>query len=74
MATYKIEVDRDACISISNCVAIAPNVFQLDDEGKAYVVKTDGDLPETILEAAKSCPVDAIILKDEQGKQIWPEK
>ena len=31
----KIEVDRDACISVASCVDISPAVFELDDEGKA---------------------------------------
>jgi ferredoxin len=27
----KVKVDRDLCIGVSNCVAIAPSVFKLDD-------------------------------------------
>lgn len=69
----KIEVDRDACISAASCVAIAPGVFQLDDEGKAYVVKPDAETEEIILEAAKSCPTQCIKLFDDSGKQVFPE-
>ena len=29
---------------------------------------------QTIIDSAKSCPTNAIILKDENGKQIWPEQ
>lgn len=69
----KIEVKKDLCISAASCVAIAPGVFQLDQEGKAYLVDPAGANEATILEAAKSCPVQCIILTDDQGKQIYPE-
>jgi len=69
----KVQVDRDACISAASCVAIAPGVFQLDDEGKAYVVKADGDTEQAIIEAAKSCPVQCITVTDDSGKKLFPE-
>lgn len=74
MAIKTIKINREACITASSCVAIAPNVFEIDDEGKAVLKDTKGADENTILEAAKSCPVDAIVLEDENGKQIWPEK
>lgn len=68
----KIEVDRELCIGAAPCVTIAPGVFQLDDENKAYVVDPNSTDAETILLAAQSCPVQAIIIYDEEGKQIYP--
>lgn len=68
----KIEVDRDVCIGAAPCVTVAPGVFQLDEENKAYVVDADGADAETILLAAQSCPVQAIRLFDEEGNQIFP--
>jgi len=29
---------------------------------------------DELLDGAKSCPTDAIIVEDDTGKQIWPEK
>ncbi len=74
MAKYKVKVLRDLCIGAASCVAIAPNVFQLDNEAKAIVL-ADGknDTDENILAAAQSCPVNAIIIEDENGNQIWPK-
>ena len=69
----KVEVDRDLCIGAGPCVTVAPGVFQLDDENKAYVVDQNGADAETILLAAQSCPVQAIIVYDEDGNQIYPE-
>jgi ferredoxin len=68
----KIHVDRDLCIGAASCVAIAPSVFQLDEENKAYVVDEKGADDETILLAAKSCPTKAIIIFDTEGNQIYP--
>jgi len=70
---YKTEVDRDACTSIASCVAIAGNTYELDDEGLVKIKAQNGDSDEVILEAAKSCPVNAIKVLDDTGKQIWPE-
>ncbi|MBU0667525.1 ferredoxin [Patescibacteria group bacterium] len=70
----KIVVDRNLCIGAAPCVAIAGEVFELDTEGKAVVKNPKGADDETILLAARACPVRAILLYDEQtGKQIFPE-
>ncbi len=70
----KIVVDRDACIGAAPCVTVAPGVFQLDDEDKAIILDPQGADDETILLAAQACPVQAIILYDEEGGQIYPEE
>jgi len=68
----KIEVKRDLCIGAAPCVAIAGAVFQLDEEGKAYIVDPKGADDATIKMAAEACPVRAIFLYDDSGKQIYP--
>ena len=68
----KIMVDRNLCIGAASCIAVAPGVFELDKENKAVVYDAHGADDETILLAAKSCPTQAIILFDEEGKQIFP--
>ena len=68
----KVEVDRDLCIGAAPCVTVAPGVFQLDEENKAYVVDQNGADAETILLAAQACPVQAIKVFDENGVQIYP--
>jgi len=69
----KIIVDRDACIGAAPCVVVAPGVFQMDEENKAVVVNPIGADDETILLAAQACPVQAILLYDEAGNQIYPD-
>jgi ferredoxin len=68
----KVRVDRELCIGVSNCVAIAPTVFKLDNESKAVVLDAASVNEKTLMEAAESCPQDAIIVEDDTGKQLYP--
>lgn len=68
----KIEVDRERCISITSCIALAPDVFELDEDGKARVKNPGGADEASILAAAQSCPVDAITIYDDEGRVIHP--
>jgi ferredoxin len=65
-----INVDRNLCIGAAPCVAIAGDVFQLDDEGKAIVIGPSTDDANTQL-AAEACPVRAIFLYS--VIQIYPD-
>ncbi len=67
----RIEVDRDLCIGSGDCVATAPAVFELDDEGKAVVLDPDAAPGDEVLEAARNCPVTAIFVAGEEG-DIYP--
>ena len=66
-----VEVDRDLCIGSADCVSTQPDVFQLDDEGKAVVLDPDAAGTDEILEAAQNCPVTAIFVIGEEG-DIYP--
>lgn len=68
----KIVVDRNLCIGAASCIGVAPEVFELDSENKSVVYSDKGVDDETILLAAQSCPTRAIIIFDEEGKQIYP--
>ena len=68
----KVKVDRESCSGVSNCVAFAPTVFKLDDQNKAVVLDPSSVDQETLMEAAKSCPENAIILEDDDGNQLYP--
>jgi len=70
---YKVKVIKNLCISAASCVAVSPNVFELDTENKAIIKEGGSDLPENILMAAQSCPTKAIIITDsETNQQVWP--
>lgn len=57
-----VMVDLDACIGCGLCPSIAPDLFEMKDDGKAHELSED--VPEGLEDAAKeseeSCPVNAI--------------
>jgi ferredoxin len=67
-----IAVDRELCYGFGDCVDSLPDVFALDDEDTAIVLNPDAAGAEDIMEAAQNCPVDAIIVTDEDGEQLYP--
>ena len=69
---YKIVVDREKCQGIGACVGAAPDVFEIDGEGKAVVIDAKGADDETVALAAEACPLEAISVFDEAGEQIYP--
>jgi len=68
----KVRVYRDRCIGAGNCIGVAPEVFQLDFQGKATVENPAGADARTLREAAEVCPTNAIALFDEEGNRIYP--
>ena len=69
----RIEVDRQSCTGMAECIRIAPNVFQLDEENMAVVVDASAATREQLLEAARECPTQAIKLYELDGTQIYPD-
>jgi ferredoxin len=67
-----IEVDRALCYGFGDCVDTLPAVFALDEEDTAIVLNPDAAPLDDIVEAAQNCPVDAIVITDEDGQQIYP--
>ncbi|HCZ05612.1 MAG: ferredoxin [Thermotogota bacterium] len=55
----KVSVDKDACIGCGVCENLCPEVFKLDDDGKATTLVPESDLP-CVQDAADSCPTSAI--------------
>jgi len=68
----KVSVDRNLCIGLGNCVAVAPTVFKLDSSNKAVVLKPESIDEDTLMSAAESCPENAIIIEDDDGNQLYP--
>lgn len=70
---HRVVVDRNLCIGAASCIAIAPKTFALDNEAKAIILDSANEEDfAVLLDSAKSCPVAAIIITDETGKQIFP--
>ncbi len=71
--TYRVRVDKDLCMGAGKCVGHAPRAFAFDENDTSTPLESISTVPdETILEAAKLCPVSAISVFDADGREIFP--
>ncbi len=61
----KVIIDPELCIGCENCVDLAPEVFEMEDD-LAIVkdVEISEDLKEKVREAVEICPVEAIAIEE----------
>lgn len=63
----------DTCIACGACGVAAPDIYDYDDEGIAYVILDDNqgtqeipeELEEDMIDAFEGCPTDSIKVADE---------
>ncbi|HMM43063.1 MAG TPA: ferredoxin [Thermomicrobiales bacterium] len=68
----RIRIDRDKCIGAENCVVTAPEVFILDDDGKARLIDPVQAADDLLWLAAELCPTEAIVLEADDGERLYP--
>ena len=58
----KFKVDKDLCIGCGACQAIAPDVFEIDEDGLAHTIVDEvaDEVTEDAIDAKEGCPVNAI--------------
>ena len=63
---WKVVVDFDLCESNANCMAVAPEVFEVRDDNFLYVLQENppDNLREKVEEAVRVCPKQAISIAD----------
>ncbi len=59
----KVEI-IDGCIACGMCTMICEKVFELGDDGYAHVIDDPKGLESEVREAASSCPVEVIKVKE----------
>ncbi len=69
----RIVIDRDQCVGFGDCAKEAPEGFKLDADTVAVFVTPEVVERERLLRACDACPVDAITVYDESGRQIVPK-
>lgn len=68
-----IKIERPSCIGSKNCINVAPNMFELDGDQICSFKKNIEEIEnDVIVEACSVCPVQALYVIDENGKQIVP--
>jgi ferredoxin len=81
----RVWIDQDLCTGDGLCVQYAPEVFEFDVDGLAYVKEGDGDLlvspgsragvPDNlrldVISSAKECPGECIhVVRDDDGVEV----
>jgi ferredoxin len=60
----KVRLDADACVGHGRCYAIAPEVFDADDQGHSVVLFPDEPVPVALHDQARqaiaNCPERAL--------------
>ncbi len=83
-APLRVHVDQDLCTGDGLCVQLAPDVFEFDVDGLAYVKDADGRLLTTpgervdvpshcvreVLESATDCPGECIFVEPADGRSV----
>lgn len=63
----RVRVDDDVCAAFGVCMMVAPEAFELGDEGFATVL-IDGEVPaeleDRVRQAEAQCPSRAITIED----------
>jgi ferredoxin len=72
IGAYTIRIDRLLCVGFGDCIDAAPDVFVFDDEGIVTFCASPPDPGGALLDACRSCPVDALSLVDESGATLAP--
>ena len=62
----RIEVDRERCVGSGACEALAPDVFEVDDEGLLVVHRSEpaADELSDVRDAVQACPTRALSLAE----------
>ena len=68
-----VQIDRLLCVGFGDCLEVSPDAFELDEEGIAVLRDgvTEVD-PTELMDACRSCPVDALTVFDAEGTQVVP--
>ena len=78
---FRIEHDRPNCIGCAACAAVAPDFWEMNEDGKSDIVgsvKKDDETEELDIdekdfaankEAADSCPVNVIHIVNKETKE-----
>lgn len=67
---FTVDVDGERCQGHARCLAYAPDVFDFDDEGYAFVPadrQTFDLVPESVQQAVANCPERAIRVIEDSG-------
>ncbi|RKT53115.1 ferredoxin [Saccharothrix australiensis] len=71
MGRWSVEVDSAACIGSGMCAGMAPDHFRLEGS-TATPVSRLVEPDDVVVDAAESCPMEAILVRDSDGSKLAP--
>jgi ferredoxin len=73
IGTLTLEIDRTLCVGFGDCMEVAPDLLEFDDDG---ICAFRAEAPEVerdrLIQTCEICPVDALTLREEDGTQLVP--
>ncbi len=59
----RVTADREACVGYGQCELLAPDVFEVDDDGAVRLLHDDPDDDTGVRDAVQQCPSGAIAIE-----------
>lgn len=69
-----LRIDRSLCVGFGDCVARAPEAFELDDDDIVLLTRLAAVELDNLRAACEACPVDALSLVDASGRTLCPSR
>ncbi|MFJ2580783.1 ferredoxin [Kitasatospora aureofaciens] len=69
---WQIDVDHRRCIGSGVCASVAPGHFTLDDNQRSHPIAAAATPDERILDAAATCPMEAISITEPSTERSRP--
>ncbi|MGY1607009.1 MULTISPECIES: ferredoxin [unclassified Geodermatophilus] len=60
----RVSADREVCVGSGQCELLAPDVFEVDDDGAVRVLQEHPDDVDAARDAVSQCPTGALALAD----------
>jgi len=64
MTRWQLVVDHELCIGSGTCIATAPEWFAYDAHQRSSPAAATVEPDDSVLDAAASCPLQAIVVTD----------
>ena len=73
VAGLVVRVDRLLCVGFGDCIEVAPELWEFDDEGIVTFREPLRDIErDRLIRSCEVCPVDALSVHDEEGRPLVP--
>ncbi|MDA0746836.1 MAG: ferredoxin [bacterium] len=67
-----VRIDRTKCAAFKDCLGIAPEAFELGEDEIVRFLHPETVDATQLVEACAVCPVQALLVFNQDGKQVVP--